>query len=199
MEKTFVHSLVEHARSGFFHPERVNIHAVMCALYDLSKEHGMKVAYEWAQTRVAHLRERYELFKWVVYTDGVIWNPRLGFLTAPDQGNKRVKCYVNAYEDLWEALCIFFDHDNQERNYVIDVDCFDLNVRTQPEGWVVQWTRLDTYYDTDCDADSVLPIPRVPRAAVPIEKLVAASPRIQKSRGASSSTASNTTPIEKDA
>ncbi|KAK4434947.1 hypothetical protein Salat_0657700 [Sesamum alatum] len=195
MEKTFVHSLVEHARSGFFRPERVNIHPVMFALYDVNKEHGTKATYEWAHTRVARLWERYELFKWVVNTDGVIWNPRPGFVTASDQvwrtlcrENKPVKCYINAYENLWEALCILFDRDNQERNDVIDAERFDLNVPVQ----------LDAYYSTDSDADSVLPIPGVPRAAISIKKLMAASPQSKKSGGASSSTASKATPIKKD-
>ncbi|KAK4423249.1 hypothetical protein Salat_1907700 [Sesamum alatum] len=85
MEKTFFNSLVKHARSGFFRPKRPNIHAVMCALYDVNKQHGTKVTFEWAQTRVARLRERYELFMWVVNTDSVIWNPQLGSVTAPDQ------------------------------------------------------------------------------------------------------------------
>ncbi|KAK4438285.1 hypothetical protein Salat_0162700 [Sesamum alatum] len=38
MEQTFVDSLVEHARSGLFHPDRPTIHAVMCSLYDVSKK-----------------------------------------------------------------------------------------------------------------------------------------------------------------
>ncbi|KAK4438395.1 hypothetical protein Salat_0173800 [Sesamum alatum] len=63
MEKSFVESLVIHARTGFFRPERPNIHAVMSALYDVNKKHKTKVTYEWAQTRVAALWERYELFR----------------------------------------------------------------------------------------------------------------------------------------
>ncbi|KAK4416764.1 hypothetical protein Salat_2501900 [Sesamum alatum] len=37
MGKTFVDSLVEHARSGLFRPKSPNIHAVMSALYDVNK------------------------------------------------------------------------------------------------------------------------------------------------------------------
>ncbi|KAK4413756.1 hypothetical protein Salat_2788400 [Sesamum alatum] len=102
MEQTFVESLVEH------------------------------VLYEWAQTRVERLRERYHLFRWVVNTEGVIWNTRLGFVTAPDhvwqslcRQNKRAKWYCNAYEDLWGQLCILFDPRPNGQNDVIDADRFD--------------------------------------------------------------------------
>ncbi|KAK4423653.1 hypothetical protein Salat_1948200 [Sesamum alatum] len=78
MEKTFVDSLVEHARSGLFRPESPNIHAVMSALYDVNKKYGTKITYEWAQSRVERLRERYHLFRWVINTEGVLWNQRLG-------------------------------------------------------------------------------------------------------------------------
>ncbi|KAK4438915.1 hypothetical protein Salat_0226100 [Sesamum alatum] len=144
MEQTFVDSLVEHARSGLFHPDRPNIHAVMCSLYDVNKKYGTKVVYEWAQTRVERLRERYHLFRWVVNMEGVIWNARLGFVTAPDhvwqslcRQNKRAKCYYNAYEDLWEQLCIIFDPRPNNQNDVIDVDRFDLHVVAPQEGWVL--------------------------------------------------------------
>ncbi|KAK4425187.1 hypothetical protein Salat_1712600 [Sesamum alatum] len=52
------------------------------------------------------------------------------------QQNKRARCYVNSAEELWEQLCILFDRDNDERNDVIDVDRFDLNVPAPAEGWV---------------------------------------------------------------
>ncbi|KAK4412509.1 hypothetical protein Salat_2898000 [Sesamum alatum] len=71
MEKTFVGSWVEHARLGFFRLERPNMHVVMFALYDVNKKYGTKVTYEWAQTRVERLRERYHLFRWVVNMAGV--------------------------------------------------------------------------------------------------------------------------------
>ncbi|KAK4423161.1 hypothetical protein Salat_1898900 [Sesamum alatum] len=51
--------------------------------------------------------------------------------------NKCAKCYCNAYEDLWEQLCILFDPRPNGQNDVIDVDCFDLNVAAPQEGWVL--------------------------------------------------------------
>ncbi|KAK4434480.1 hypothetical protein Salat_0610800 [Sesamum alatum] len=143
MEKTFVDSLVEHARSGLFRPGRSNVHAVMCSLYDVNKRYGTKITYEWAQSRVQRLQERYHLFRWVVNTEGVIWNQRLGFLTAPDhvwrslcRQNKRAKCYCNAYEDFWEELCILFDRPNNGGDEDPDVLRVDLNLPAAPEGWV---------------------------------------------------------------
>ncbi|KAK4414672.1 hypothetical protein Salat_2880200 [Sesamum alatum] len=236
MEKTFVDSLTGHARSGMFRPDRPNIHAIMCALYDVNKKYGTRVTYEWAQTRVARLRERYELFSWVITREGVIWNPRLGFVTAPDQlwrtlvrQNKRARCYVNAAEELWEELCILFDRDNEERNDVIDADRFDLNVPAPAEGWVDPpppranenapvaaptilnnvdssgsssssdfWAALDAYYGSDSDADSVLPVPGVPRSARTIGPAGSTSPKSPKSVDPASSSASNATPIKKE-
>ncbi|KAK4421773.1 hypothetical protein Salat_2127900 [Sesamum alatum] len=53
------------------------------------------------------------------------------------QQNKRVKCYCNAYKDLWEQLCILFDRPNNAQDDVIDADRFDLNVPERQEDWVV--------------------------------------------------------------
>ncbi|KAK4423094.1 hypothetical protein Salat_1892000 [Sesamum alatum] len=115
MEQTFIDSLVEHSRSGLFHPDRLSIHAVMCSLYDVNKTYGTKVVYEWAQTRAERLRERYHLFHWVVNTEGIIWNARLGLVTGPDP--------------VWQSLC---------QNEVIDANRFDLNVAAPQEGWVLR-------------------------------------------------------------
>ncbi|KAK4427157.1 hypothetical protein Salat_1484600 [Sesamum alatum] len=214
MEKTFVDSLTGHARSGMFRPDRPNIHAVMCALYDLNKKYGTKVTYEWAQTRVARLRERYELFSWVISREGVIWNPRLGFVTAPNQlwrtlvrQNKHARCYVNAAEELWEELCILIDRDNDERNDVIDADHFDLNVPAPAEGWVDPPppranenapAALDAYYGSDSDADSILPVPGVPSSLQKIGPAGSTSPKSPKSVDPASLSASNATPIKKE-
>ncbi|KAK4435763.1 hypothetical protein Salat_0739800 [Sesamum alatum] len=143
VEKTFVDSLVTHAQTGFFRPERLNIHATMCALYDVNKKYKTKITYEWAQTRVASLRERYQLFRWVVNSEGVTWNNRLGFVTAPDhvwrrlrRQNRKARCYVNAYEDLWPQLCVLFERPNNPADDVIQADHFDLNVPARDVGWV---------------------------------------------------------------
>ncbi|KAK4422626.1 hypothetical protein Salat_1845100 [Sesamum alatum] len=85
----------------------------MCALYDVNKKYNTEITYEWAQTRVASLRERYELFCWAVDSDGVIWNNRLDFVTAPDHVWRRPR---------WGD--------------VIQADRFDLNVPAPDVGWV---------------------------------------------------------------
>ncbi|KAK4437495.1 hypothetical protein Salat_0083400 [Sesamum alatum] len=58
--------------------------------------------------------------------------------TSITQQNKRAKCYYNAYEDLWEQLCILFDPRPIGQNEVIDADRFDLNVAAPQEGWVLR-------------------------------------------------------------
>ncbi|KAK4418841.1 hypothetical protein Salat_2296900 [Sesamum alatum] len=96
-----VDSLVEHSRSGLFHPDRPSIHAVMCSLYDVNKTYGTKVVYEWAQTRVERLRERYHLFSWVVNTEGIIWNARLGLVTGPNHVWQSLYLNVAAPQEGW--------------------------------------------------------------------------------------------------
>ncbi|KAK4425442.1 hypothetical protein Salat_1738200 [Sesamum alatum] len=187
-------------------PDGKNIHAVMCALYDVNKKHGSKVTFEWAQTRVARLRERYDIFRWVVNNEGVVFNQRLGFVAANDQvwkricrENKRARCYINAYEDLWEELSRLFDPANYADNDVIDADRFDLNVPPPEEGWVdappcqvkqsvgdskpgnlsdssdyssSMWGWMQEFYGSESDADSVLPPPGVPRVIPPKRQLL---------------------------
>ncbi|KAK4412865.1 hypothetical protein Salat_2933700 [Sesamum alatum] len=204
----------------------------MCALYDVNKHYETKVTYEWAQTRVARLRERYDIFRWVINTEGVIWNHRLGFVTATDEiwrclcwENKRAKCYINAYDELWDELSRLFDRANYGENDVIDADIFDLNLPPREEGWVdapppreiegpcpqpvvnlfdssdssssmLKW--MEDYYGTDSDVDSVLPPPGVPRSRQPKTPSTELSPPSSKSAGPASSTTSNATPIKKE-
>ncbi|KAK4433246.1 hypothetical protein Salat_1086900 [Sesamum alatum] len=113
----------------FFRPERPNIHAVMCALYDINKKYKTKITYEWVQTRVVSLRERYQLFRWVVNLEG-----NFSYLTILQ--NRKARCYVNAYEDLWPQLCVLFERPNNPQDDVIQADRFDLNVSARDVGWV---------------------------------------------------------------
>ncbi|KAK4428640.1 hypothetical protein Salat_1163800 [Sesamum alatum] len=215
MEKTFVDALIGHAKAGFFRPRRKNIHEVMCALYDVNKKHGSKVTFEWAQTRVARLRERYDIFRWVVNSEGVVFNQRLGFVAANDQVWKRI---------CREELSQLFDPANYADNDVIDADKFDLNVPPPEEGWVdalpcqvkqsvgdstpgnlsdsfddssSMWGWMQEFYGSESDADSVLPPPGVPRAIASKTTAIVGSPGSSMSVGGTSSTASNATPIKK--
>ncbi|KAK4413721.1 hypothetical protein Salat_2784900 [Sesamum alatum] len=90
MEKTFFDALLEHARMGQFRVGRENRHAINCALRDVNTKH-------------TKLRP------------DVVWNRNLHFLTAVDsvwreicREKKLARCYVNAYEDLLEELCMLF-------------------------------------------------------------------------------------------
>ncbi|KAK4426860.1 hypothetical protein Salat_1454800 [Sesamum alatum] len=240
----------------------------MCSLYDVNKRNGTKITYEWAQSRVQRLQERYHLFRWVVNTEGVIWNQRLGFVTEPDQVWRSLcRCYYNAYEDLWEELCILFDRPNNRGDEDPDGLRVDLNLPAAPEGWVAvgdaadgppmlevapnvepdaadtkavpmepvnkagpsepvneaphnatpptnpvphpqvlivsdsssssMWRALEEYYGSDSDANSVLPPPGVPQSFYKRAKVAHPSPPSERSAGASSSTASNATPLKK--
>ncbi|KAK4415776.1 hypothetical protein Salat_2685000 [Sesamum alatum] len=254
MEHTFVDNLVEHNRSGLFHPDRPSIHAVMCSLYDVNKKYGMKVVYEWAQTRVELLRERYHLFCWVVNTRGIIWNAQLGFVTGPNHvwqsllggapnaedvsvvvpaeagvappapNNEPVPDGLHAAqasdapqaepapdvvvnEPTPDAM-----HDAQTPHALLPAQAHDApqaepvpdDVGTPKQVIYLSdsssesssmWRALHEYHGSDSDADSILPPPGVPlwkRA-----KYSHHSPASQKSSGASSSTASNPTPVKK--
>ncbi|KAK4438007.1 hypothetical protein Salat_0134800 [Sesamum alatum] len=251
-EKTFVHSLVEHGRSGLFRPGRPNVHVVMCSLYDVNKRYGTKITYEWAQSRVERLQERYHLFRWVVNTEGVIWNQRLGFVTAPDQVWRSL-CRVPpegwvAVGDGWVATpppcaneATRVEPANEvgvgataERPPMLEVapDATDTeavpmepvneagpsepvneaphnathptNAVPHPHVLIVSdsssssmWRALEEYYGSDSDADSVLPPPGVPQFLYKRGKVAHPSPPSEQPAGASSSTASNATPLKK--
>ncbi|KAL0329144.1 UNVERIFIED_CONTAM: hypothetical protein Sradi_4901100 [Sesamum radiatum] len=55
MERTFVDSLLEHARHGQFQADRENKHAVHCSLRLVNKGHGSKITAAWAFSRVKKL------------------------------------------------------------------------------------------------------------------------------------------------
>ncbi|KAK4427125.1 hypothetical protein Salat_1481400 [Sesamum alatum] len=115
MEKTFIDSLLEHARTGQFRVGRENHQAIQSALRDVNKAHDANVTYPWAVTRVQKLHQRLQCFLWVVNMADVVWNRNLRFVTAVDsvwreicRENKLTRCYVNAYEELLEELCMLF-------------------------------------------------------------------------------------------
>ncbi|KAK4434991.1 hypothetical protein Salat_0662100 [Sesamum alatum] len=195
----FVDSLTGHARLGMFRPDRPNIHAVMCALYDVNKKYGTR-------SPTSGLKQMWRSYQ-----------------------NKRARCYVNAAEELCEELCILFNRDNEERNDVIDSDHFDLNVPAPVEGWVDPpppranedapitatpilnnanssgssssssfWAALDAYYGSHSDADSVLPVPGIPSSRLKTGPTASTSPKSPKSVGVASSSASNAIPIKKE-
>ncbi|KAK4438812.1 hypothetical protein Salat_0215800 [Sesamum alatum] len=151
---------------GQFRVRRENHHAINCALRDVNKTHDTK-------------------------------NQNLGFVTAVDsvwrefcREKKLARCYVNAYEDLLEELCMLFEAPPADPP-AEDAPLVAFGADAQPiEGWVdpapvaiegaptIQlvvhvifdrsdsssslWRFIDDYYGSDGDADSVLPPPGVP-------------------------------------
>ncbi|KAK4435049.1 hypothetical protein Salat_0668100 [Sesamum alatum] len=201
MEKTFVDSFVEHAMSGLFRPGHPNVHAVMCSLYDVNKRFGTKVTFEWAQTRVQQLQEQYHLFRWVVNTEGVIWNQRLAGPPVvevapdgePDAAATEAVLIEAANEEgpsepLNEALHAVADPTNAIPHLEV-VYVFDSSSSSM-------WRALEEYHGSNSDVDSVLPPPGVPLSLYKRAKVAHPSPPSERSAGASSSTASNATPLK---
>ncbi|KAK4438030.1 hypothetical protein Salat_0137100 [Sesamum alatum] len=207
VEKTFVDSLVTHVQTGFFRPGCPNIHAVMCVLYDVNKKYKTRITYEWAQTRVASLRKIYELFHWVVNSEGVIWNNKLGKVTAPDHVWRRLRwadhfdLNVPAHDVGWVEA--HQHHEGQaaflaEGNVVVPAEemmLYRLRKMTEVLLRVMLHSPLILFKS---DPDSVLPPPEVPHLTVKMDNVPHVSPPSQKSAEATSSTASSLTPLKKE-
>ncbi|KAK4431051.1 hypothetical protein Salat_0867100 [Sesamum alatum] len=231
MEKTFVNSLVEQAKAGRFKAGSENKDALMKAMEDVNKKHDTKVCYDWVKDRVKSLRERYEVFSWVINHPGVVWNQRFRFVTAADdvwkamrKEKKLSRCYINAYEDLWDELYFLFAPPPEDDPPAAAEQEIDLNVPkieeepVVPEGTIVVnpinlplvvhipdssdssssiLGFIRDYYGTDSDDDSVLPPPGVPRSIAKKEKDGLVSSTSSHSQERTSSTASNATPLKK--
>ncbi|KAK4419514.1 hypothetical protein Salat_2364300 [Sesamum alatum] len=123
MERTFVLALVEHARAGRFRSGRRNKDALDFAIGEVNHVHGSRVAESWGEIRIVSLRDRYIVFTWLINLDEVICNRNLRYVIAPDHVWKRVckekklaKCYINAFEDLYNELCLVFGPENAMGN-----------------------------------------------------------------------------------
>ncbi|KAK4428808.1 hypothetical protein Salat_1180700 [Sesamum alatum] len=126
------------------------LHAINCALRNVNKTNDTKVTYPLACSRVTKLHERLTVFMWVINRPDVVWNRNLRFVTAVDsvwrkicRENKLARCYVNAYEDLLEELCMLFGVpvENEEAPPVDppaeDAPLVAFGADAQPlEGWV---------------------------------------------------------------
>ncbi|KAK4419795.1 hypothetical protein Salat_2392400 [Sesamum alatum] len=169
MEATFVDALVEHKKQDHFKPNGINFHAVMCAIYDVNRDHATK-----------HSVGRY------VLADDATWEKMI---------KERVlcKCYVNAYEDFYESLCILFGPDTPDQpNLMYEEEEVDSVMAFYPPfGWVDEipyavgqsimlphinqlqntsvdtaslWRFLEEYYPSDDEEEvnSMLALPAAP-------------------------------------
>ncbi|KAK4422021.1 hypothetical protein Salat_2152800 [Sesamum alatum] len=119
MEATFVGALVEHKKHGNFKPNGINFHAVMSAIYDVNKKHCTRHSYATGENKLRKLKERYMIFSSIITVPGVVVNKVGRYVTADDAiweklTKKRVlvKCYVNAYEDFYDGLCMLYGPDS---------------------------------------------------------------------------------------
>ncbi|KAL2246107.1 UNVERIFIED_CONTAM: hypothetical protein Sindi_2878900 [Sesamum indicum] len=115
MERTFVTKLLNHAKKGRFHPDHENTFAITNALEAVHKCHGIKIDLGWGKYVIKFLCKRHNVFGKLIARQDVICNTRLLFVTALDSTWKEFckesyidKCYVNAYEDMWDDLCNMF-------------------------------------------------------------------------------------------
>ncbi|KAK4415945.1 hypothetical protein Salat_2701900 [Sesamum alatum] len=205
MERTFVLALVEQARAGRFRSGRRNRDALDFAIGEVNRVHGSRVAESWGEIRIVSLRDRYIVSTWLINLDEVICNRNLRYVIAPDHVWKRVckekklaKCYINAFEDLYNALCVLFGPENALENE----GPIDLNA---PPPEPVDGDASQSYhtslgidlYSSDSDANFVLPPPGVPRSIVKRSPVLPPSLPSYHSPSGASSPASNATPIKR--
>ncbi|KAK4434862.1 hypothetical protein Salat_0649100 [Sesamum alatum] len=111
IEDTFIHSLLAHHRKGSFHYERVNCHAVLCALFDINARFGCTLSYSYCQRRLEKLKIRYRVFSWITSLVAVEWDTKTNHISTDDYTWEQIakvksigKAYVNAVEPQWTAL-----------------------------------------------------------------------------------------------
>ncbi|KAK4424953.1 hypothetical protein Salat_1688900 [Sesamum alatum] len=121
MEATFVGALVEHKKHGNFKRNCITFHAVMSAIYDVNKEHSSRHSYTTGENKLQKLKERYLVFSSIITVPGVVVNKVGRYVIAGDaiwekltQERVLAKCYVNAYDDFYEGLCMLYGPNNAD-------------------------------------------------------------------------------------
>ncbi|KAK4427781.1 hypothetical protein Salat_1547100 [Sesamum alatum] len=104
---------------GIFKPNGINFHAVMSAIYDVNKEYCTRHSYATGENKLRKLKKRYMVFSSIITVLGVVVNKVGRSVTADDAiwkklTKKRIlaKCYVNAYEDFYDGLCMLYGPDS---------------------------------------------------------------------------------------
>ncbi|KAK4417479.1 hypothetical protein Salat_2573600 [Sesamum alatum] len=198
MEWTLVDALVDHKNNGHFLRDGVNSHAVLCSICDVNKQHGTQHTYDFAQNKVKKLKKRHALFSWLIDLSAVTCNKVDRYVVATDAIWERIikervlaKCYVNAYEDFFDHLCMLFDGRTAEEAHVYsegEVDSIasfslwsgwvddvpplpmenlvEANVNELEDGPADStslWRFLEEYYASDDDeVESILALPGIP-------------------------------------
>ncbi|KAK4435080.1 hypothetical protein Salat_0671300 [Sesamum alatum] len=156
MEATFVDALVEHKKQGHIKRNGINFHAVMCAIYDVNREHATKHSYATGDNKLRKLKERYSIFSTIPKVSGVLVN-NVGRYVLADDERVLCKCYVNAYEDFYESLCILFGLDTADEPSLMyeeeEVDSVMAGLMKAPQ-----------YYasDDEEEVNSILALPTAP-------------------------------------
>ncbi|KAK4428597.1 hypothetical protein Salat_1159500 [Sesamum alatum] len=115
MEATFVNMLVEHKKHGNFNRNGINFHEVMCAIYDVNKEHSTKLM-------MRKLKERYVVFSWILNVSRVLVN--------------KVRRYVLADDAIWEKMIQDFENADEPTLINDEEEVDSIASFYPPLGWV---------------------------------------------------------------
>ncbi|KAK4424895.1 hypothetical protein Salat_1683100 [Sesamum alatum] len=143
IEDTFVQSLLAHHRKGSFHHDRMNCHAVLCALFDINARFGSTLSYSYCQRKLEKLKIRYRVFSWITSLVAVEWDPKTNHISADDYTWEQIakvksigKAYVNAVEPQWTALWILFGEITTINDWDDEDVFFDRAGTCVDDGWV---------------------------------------------------------------
>ncbi|KAL2231135.1 UNVERIFIED_CONTAM: hypothetical protein Sindi_1707900 [Sesamum indicum] len=153
MENTFVQALMDLKKVGIFRVAANNMHAVHSAIYDVNKSYTSRITYSWGYNCLDKLRERHYMFQWK--------SPRCFLESRRAQINSRrrremklARCYINAYEPLWDELCELFDDDENKTIWIgDDEEDTDDPFSANPSAL------FKDLYGSNTDADSALANP----------------------------------------
>ncbi|KAK4430741.1 hypothetical protein Salat_0835800, partial [Sesamum alatum] len=126
-----------------FHHDRMNCHAVLCALFDINARFGSTLSYSYCQRKLEKLKIRYRVFSWITRLVVVEWDPKTNHISADDYTWEQIatvksigKANVNAVEPQWTALWILFGEITTINDWDDEDVFFDRAGTCVDDGWV---------------------------------------------------------------
>ncbi|KAK4413600.1 hypothetical protein Salat_2772700 [Sesamum alatum] len=163
MEATFVAALVEHKKQGHFKRNGINFHAVMCAIYDVNRDHATKHSYATGENKLRKLKERYSIFSTILKIEAVLVNNVGRYVLADDatwekmikEEDDSVMAFYPPFGWVDEIPYAFgqnimLPHINQLQNTSVDTTSL--------------WRFLEEYYPSNDEEEvnSILALPAAP-------------------------------------
>ncbi|KAK4432987.1 hypothetical protein Salat_1060900 [Sesamum alatum] len=157
IEDTFIQSLLAHHRNGTFHHNRVNCHAVLCALFDINARYRSTLSYSYCQRRLAKLKIRHQVFSWVTSLVAAEWDPKKNIISAykewpSDESDEDESVYFDRAGTCLDDEWVNTKAPPADDSYGDSSFGHDHDVESEEPSW---WAFVQEYYASDSGTDSV--------------------------------------------